>query len=214
MALGILGTLIFISMAYYPLSQITTNLYTNGGEFVYLNTLVPYIGSYWKNSRGKFYTGETPQDLPTQEIVVYEDPINDTFNNNDNSSPVNKVDYLSTYDKLKKINSFKVIYLPTYSPTIPTQQDYQVGEFRRYFCKKTNEIIYLEINKETYDKLVDKDPTILYQLYQPFNLPWQITGNREQVFKTNKNITVLVSTKLNLPMLKEYLKNDFTKYYK
>jgi hypothetical protein len=201
-------------MPYYPKSQITANLYTNGGEFVYINTFNVYVGYYWKNSKGKFFTGKTPQDLPSKELTVYKDPINETFNTQDSPSPVFKTNYLTTYDVLKKIDSFQVTYLPTYSPNIPTLLDYQIGEFRRYFCKKTNEIIYLEINKDTYDKLIKKDPTILYQLYQPFNLPWQISGDKTQIFTINKNITESTSKNLKLPMLSEYLKNDFTKYYK
>jgi hypothetical protein len=201
-------------MSYYPKSQITTGLYTNGGEFVYINTLDVYVGNYWKTSNGKYFTGKTPQDLPSREISVYKDPINETFNTEDNPSPVFKSEYQTTYDILKNIDSFQVTYAPTYSPTIPIQQDYQIGEYRRYFCKKTNEIIYLEINKDTYDKLVNKDSKILYQLYQPFNLPWKLTGDKSQVFIINKNITELTSKQQNLPMLSEYLRNDFTKYYK
>ena len=34
-------------MAYYPLSQITPNLYTNGDEFIYLVDKKPYIGYYY-----------------------------------------------------------------------------------------------------------------------------------------------------------------------
>jgi hypothetical protein len=64
------------------------------------------------------------------------------------------------------------------------------------------------------DKLIAKDPKTLFELYIPFNLPWQLTGNREQVYKTNRNITELTSVKQKLPMLAEYLKMDFTKYYK
>ena len=75
-------------------------------------------------------------------------------------------------------------------------------------------MIYLEINKDTYDKLVGHNSQILWQLYIPFNLPWQLTGDKEQVYKTNKNITELTSVRQKLPMLAEYLKNDFTKYYK
>jgi hypothetical protein len=85
---------------------------------------------------------------------------------------------------------------------------------RRYFCKKTNEIIYLEINKETYDKLVKRDPQILWQLYQPFNLPWRISGDLANVVSVNINIVALTSTQQNLPRLAEYLKNDYAKYYK
>lgn len=201
-------------MSYYPLSQITSNLHTNGGEFVYINTLTPHVGFYWKNSKGKYYTGKTPQDVPTQELTVYVDPVNETFNNANTPSPINKVNYLSTYDKLKSIDSFKVTYAPSFSPTLPTQQDYANGEMRRYFCKKTNEIIYLEVSKDTYDKLVKQDSTILWQLYLPFNLPWQLTGSKEQVYKVNKNIVELTSVKQKLSMLAEYLKMDFTKYYK
>jgi hypothetical protein len=124
------------------------------------------------------------------------------------------VDYLTPYDVLKNIDSFKVTYLPVYSPNIPTEQDYQIGEYRRYFCKKTNEIVYLEISKETYDRLIGQDPQIAFQLYLPFNLPWQLTGKKEDVYKTNRNITELTSVKLKLPMLSSYLKEDFTKYYR
>jgi hypothetical protein len=96
---------------------------------------------------------------------------------------------------------------------LPTQQDYQNGEFRRYFCKKTNEIIYIETDKATYDKLVAKDVQIAWPLYQPFNIPWQLTGNREQVERTNRNIVELTSFQNSLPRLADYLRFNFTKYY-
>ena len=54
---------------YYPLSQIVSNLYTNGNQFVYANTRLPYIGYYWKNSKGQHFTGKTPQDTPTEELL-------------------------------------------------------------------------------------------------------------------------------------------------
>jgi len=201
-------------MPYYPKSQIISNLYTNGEEFVFKNTPDRYTGYYWKNSKGQFFTGKTPQDTPYRELTLYVDPINETFNNTTSPFPINNVDYLTPYDVLKNIDSFKVTYLPVYSPNIPTEQDYQIGEYRRYFCKKTNEIVYLEISKETYDRLIGQDPQIAFQLYLPFNLPWQLTGKKEDVYKTNRNITELTSVKLKLPMLSSYLKEDFTKYYR
>jgi len=199
---------------YYPLSQITSNLYTNGNEYSIKDTNSPYVGFYWKTSSGTLYTGKNPQDSPVQELIPFNIEGGATNNINSVDSYYNQYeDIVINYLNIKTPTSSPSLP-PTYSPTLPTTQDYQIGEFRRYFCKKTNEIIYLEINKDTYDKLIDKDSTILYQLYQPFNLPWQLTGDREQVFKTNKNITELVSNKLNLPMLSAYLKMDFTKYYK
>jgi len=208
-------------MSYYPLSQITANLYTNGGEFTTQqdNPLTVYVGNYWRNSKGQFFTGKTPQDTPTQRLFKFQKVDQEvvTVAPKLDLNIITSIDFqpeISSYIKLKNINSSQPTYLPTYSPTLPTQQDYVNGEMRRYFCKKTNEIIYLEISKDTYDKLVDQDSQILWQLYQPFNLPWQLTGDKEQVFKTNRNITELTSIQGTFQMLAEYLKMDFTKYYK
>ena len=225
-------------MAYYPKSQIVTDLYSNG-EFVFdEDPKTNYVGYYWKNSIGQFFTGKNPQDSPNKRIILQETIDNLTLTDNSNLSFLQKIigyndgsiPYISSIENISydfnltvsynnltnniNLTSNQKIFLPYYSPTLPTQQDYQNGEMRRYFCKKTNEIIYLEINKETYDKLIAQDPQILWQLYLPFNLPWQLTGNKEDVYKTNKNITELTSVKQKLPMLSKYLKDDFTKYYK
>ena len=201
---------------YYPLSQIKSNLYTNGNEFVLISSNQSYIGFYWKTSKGKYYTGKTPQDIPNEELIPAFEYSSESIAKNSNIPlSLNQEDTRnSDYIDLQNIDLNQIILTPTYSPTLPTQQDYVNGEMRRYFCKKTNEIIYLEISKDTYDKLVDQDSQILWQLYLPFNLPWQLTGNKEQVFITNKNIVKLTSVKQKLPMLAEYLKMDFTKYYK
>ena len=47
---------------YYPKSQIVTNLYTNGQEYIIKSNNEKYIGNYWKTSDGKFFTGKTPED--------------------------------------------------------------------------------------------------------------------------------------------------------
>jgi hypothetical protein len=205
-------------MAYYPKSQVTTNLHTNGNELCYVSNNVEYIGYYYTTSKGRYFTGKTPSDSLDLELKI----LNPTLPTSPSNSQPNVLaldEYnfeknVTRYVELKKINPNSVNYLPTYFPTLPTQQDYVNGEMRRYFCKKTNEIIYLEISKDTYDKLVGQDSQILWQLYQPFNLPWQLTGSKEQVFTTNKNIVELASVRQKLPMLMEYLKMDFTKYYK
>ena len=51
---------------YFPKSQITTDLYTNGKEFIYINSNTEYIGFYFKTSNGKYYTGKNPNDSPLQ----------------------------------------------------------------------------------------------------------------------------------------------------
>jgi hypothetical protein len=201
---------------YYPLSQIKTNLYTNGGEYVLFNTKENYIGYYWKTSDGKIYTGKTPQDPPASELILADtNPINPVAQNSNIPVILNQNNFENTtYFNLKNINTFEISLTPVYSPTQPTQQDYQIGEFRRYFCKKTNEIQYIEISKDQFDLLVAKDPQILWQLYFPFFIPWDITGTKEQVARVNKNIVDLTIKNLRLPRFNDYIKNDYTKYYK
>jgi hypothetical protein len=199
---------------YYPLSQITTNLNTNGGEFVYANNLQNYKGDYYKTSKGEYFTGKTPQDGLNELLIIKSMEGNIEFiPQNDIISYINTGDF--EVNNYLNITSQSPIAssIPTYSATLPTQQNYQNTEFRRYFCKKANEIIYLEISKETYDKLIAQDPQILFQLYIPFNLPWKLIGEREQVYTINRNITELASVRQKLPMLSEYLKFDFSKYY-
>jgi hypothetical protein len=207
---------------YYPLSQIVSNLYTSNGEFVLKSNSSPYTGYYWKNSKDQFFTGKTPQDLPTVELIKVQLAL-DTFGDQVdtiiiNNKPLVVIDNFleenDIYTKLKKIDVSQEIYAPMYMPNLPTIKDYQIGEFRRCFCKKTNELLYLEINTETYNKLVTKDPTIQSQYYQPFNIPWQLTGNKEQVYTTNKNITELAMKQRKLPQFDKYLKENYTKYYK
>jgi hypothetical protein len=221
-------------MAYYPLSQVKTNLYTNGGEFVF-NVNDPfqtYSGYYWKTSDGKYFTGKTPQDTPNSEIFLklaldynkYPDvATNPTINyiTVNGGAEVNGGENIAggdptilSYLALKNIPSDSIQIVPTYNPTNPTQQDYQVGEFRRYFCKKTNENIYIEINLEVASLLFNKDPQILWQLYFSFNIPWTLTGDKATVATTNRNIVLQTEKDLRLPRFNDYIKNDYTKYYK
>ena len=201
---------------YYPLSQITTNLYTNGGEYVLLNSKQPYTGYYWKTAQEKIFTGKTPQDTPIEELILI---TNETLNLVNVSNASNVVSYYNKFDddSINYLNLTKQPLPPLppyYSLNFPTQQDYQIGEFKRLFCKKINELIYLEINKEVYDKLIQNDSTIAFQYYQAFNIPWQLTGNKEQVYTTNKNIVELTMKQQKLSQFDKYLKEDYIKYYK
>ena len=193
---------------YFPESQITPNQYTNGGEFQVKSTCQDYKGYYFITSTGQRYTGRNQNDNPVLELTSL---ISNTSNTNPNLPEVTTLtDY--TYNNIIPA-PFKIIYKPVYNPNIPTQQDYQIGEYRRYFCKKTNEIIYLEINQNTFNKLATQSPDILWQYYLPFYLPWNLTGTKEQVATVNRNIVLLTMKNLSLPQFDAYLKFDFTKYY-
>lgn len=203
-------------MPYYPLSQITTNLYTNGNEFISLVTSEEYKGYYYKTSKGQYFSGKTPQDQPSFEIIPIPSPLYDDSLVGAVSKPQYPVPFVIIFDdsNYPKIIDKTPKILPYYNPVLPTSQDYQNGEFRRYFCKKVNEIKYIEIDKNIYDLLVSKSPTIEFSLYLPFYLDWQLTGVEEQVARVNKNNSELTAQKLRLPGLLKYLRFDFTKYYK
>jgi hypothetical protein len=203
---------------YYPKSQITPNLYTNGNEFVSVDTQEIYSGFYFKTSAGKYFTGKNQDDKPNVELILLQNtqtiftPLfpNTQFNYAATTNIYEAIN--EEYLNLKSIPPLITI-IPTYSPTLPTQQDYQNGEFQRYFCKKTNEIQYIEINLDSYSKLIAKDPQIEFSLYQPFTIAWQLTGDKQQVARVNKNTVELESKRKRLPKFNLYLKEDYTKYY-
>lgn len=222
---------------YYPLSQITANLYTPGKEYEITSTGQEYKGYYWKSPSGKYFTGKTPQDTPILEITPIKiqlqdselsniiqiasfagDPDSTTLYYNDSNRPERLENYNPEipfgYIFAKNIDTDKVIFSPTYFPNIPTEKDYKIGEYRRYFCKKINEIVYVEIEKKYYDKLTKKDSTVAFEYYTPFNIPWKIIGDKKKVFNTNKNIVELAIKKSKLPKFNEYLKEDYLKYYR
>jgi hypothetical protein len=205
-------------MPYYPKSQIRTNLYAEPGVLLVESSNIPYVGYYWANSKGEYWSGKTPQDLPNIRLIEVFDPENEEILPSINTFNVSiVVNTDPSYNSIKNIvlgspNNYQAV--PSYSPTLPTSQDYQNGEFQRYFCKKTNEIKYIEINKEQFDKLVAQDPQIEFSLYQPFTITWIISGDKDTVAKTNRNIVELASFRQKLPRLADYLRFDYTKYLK
>jgi hypothetical protein len=192
---------------YYPLSQIQTNLYTNGNELIVASTKIAYSGYYWKTSKGEYFSGKTPQDLPSQKLVL--------SNTQPEASPANVNASTTTVPSIYsilKLSQPKII-INSYFPQ-PTQDEYNAGEFVRYFYKKVNELIYMEINKDDYFNLANRNPQYDYALYVPFYTHWQLTGNKEQVYNTNKNMVQLTMQRQSLYQFDKFLKEDYLKFYK
>ena len=202
-------------MAYYPKSQITTNLYTNGGEFTRIDTNEIYIGFYWKNSSGECFSGKTPSDKPSVELTKFPLPKeltskDITFNEGPaelNPSP----EWLINYRGLTKSSPGKI---PQKYQNIPTEKDYELGEYQRYYTKKRNQNSYFEISKEDYTLLLEKNFKIQYQLYLPITLSWVISGDIKEVERTNKSTVSLTERRLRLPGFIQFFKEDFDQYYK
>jgi hypothetical protein len=168
---------------YFPSNQITTNLYTAGNEYVVKSTKILYSGPYYKLSTGKYYSGANPKDKSSQELVLIDPQV-----------PI----IISVSD-------------PEYFKTYPTAQDYKVGYFTRYYCKKINNNLFIEISKNTYENLIKKDPS-LSVLYFPFTTPWLITGNKDKVELTNRKNILDIEEKQKLTGLSVYI-SDYTEFY-
>ncbi len=195
---------------YYPKSQIKTNLYTNGGDLINSSTQESYNGYYYELSTGQKYTGKTPQDGPNILLSQF--------------NPNSPIEFKQTFEPeiiLTQDESSNGIYpldppirsIPQFNPTLPTPQDQQDGQFVRYFCKRTNENRYMEIDFNTYTQLKVQDPKIAWDLYNPIQIIWLIQGNKEQVYRSNKGSVQLIEENLKWYGFTQYFKDQFLKYY-
>lgn len=195
-------------MAYYPKSQIKTNLFTEGKQLEIISSGEEYTGYYWQTSKNEYFTGRNPSDgVPIPLQIISTPPPTKisllTYTNNN-----------TTYNRLKNINISETLNLPYYQKPIPTEEDYQIGNFRRYFCKKINENFYVETTKDIYNKIIKKDKGYAYILYQPFTLIWKISGNRKEVEQINQRIVQTTEFQQKIIGLKEYLNFNYIKFYK
>jgi len=205
-------------MTYIPSNRIKTNLYTNGTEYQIESTGITYVGSYWKTYTGEVFTGKNPNEKPSQKLIPINSPSDNTFQNGKAYSFMEIDDIpkplVTEYLNIKNIDYTTLTQnLPTSYYPKPTQEDYNLGVFTRYFCVKINEDIYFEINKKTYDALTNQKGDWLWQLYTPFQLLWTISGTEEYVERTNFNMTFLQETRLRRIGLQQFLRNNYLKFY-
>jgi hypothetical protein len=198
---------------YIPSNRIKTNLYTNGYEYQIESTGVSYVGFYWKKYTGEIFTGKNPNETPSQNLIPFPQPSN-LLPTPSLTTQLSTRGNLFSYLNVKNIDPTTLTKnLPTSYYPKPTEDDYNLGVFTRYFCVKANENIYLEISKDTYDALNKQKGDWLWQLYTPFQLLWAISGEEKEIEKTNYNITLLQEKRLKRRGLQEFLRNNYLKFY-
>jgi len=195
-------------MVYYPKSQIKTNLYTPGDQLRVKSTKKEYTGYYWKTSKGEYFTGQSPKDLPFLELEII--PILPL------SSPnvITIAEGNDVYKKFKNIDISKTLLVPTYQKPSPTKEDYNNGSFTSFFAKKNNQNLYIEISLDTYKKLNQKNADYDYKSYLIFTLIWILTGDPSQISSTNYNSVLLAEQRLKINSLGKYLNNNYLEFYK
>lgn len=216
---------------YYPKSQIKTNLYTNGGEYILSTTKESYVGYFYEISNGNKFTGSPSDNTPNTLLTRINPDIssNNPFNPNQKRKPNQITGVNSSLDDPINSQYPPVMSLPIYElndnnfklgrslplpiQTRPTKKDYDLGVFSRYIVKKNNENTYIEINKEQFIKLQNRDEDVAWDLYTPKEILWQIKGDKTQTYTTNKNIIELVENRDKWYGFTQWFKDRFLKYY-
>lgn len=177
-------------MIYYPKSQIKTNLYTNGEEYIIEQTKLPYTGFYYKVSTGDTFIGSSPNEENDQiKIIKVSNDLSvgkTTLQGSDNKSSSkwgteisNESTPQGNFLKLQypKNIDFQPRSLPVEYFTSPSPTEITHGEYKRYFAKKNNELIYLEISKNDYNKYLSSNPTVASDLYSVLSIIWGINNS-------------------------------------
>lgn len=218
---------------YYPKSQIQENLYTNGGELKPFNSEKEYKGYYFKTSNGEIFSGKNPDDKPNTPLELISPLGNELSSPSSNINFSNKKsikfeskesepladNYYVINDAYYHSKSFpqnrgEAPRKPIQSKPTPTEEDYQKGIFKRFFVKKSNENLFIEVNEDEYTLFKIKNPKVQCDLYIPISMSWNLTGDRTEVFNKNKSLSYLYETRDKLYGFSLSFKNKFDKYYR
>jgi len=201
-------------MPYYPKTKIQTDLFANG-ELVRASDLTPYVGPYYKLSTGQKYVGINPQSNRYPEELINPIELGTTLEQQGLFTQL-QTSFVTT----SSINTYvQNLELPPTNQRVPvpyypqpTSQSYQIGYFDRYFAKQVNASNFIEVDKTTFENLAEHNSEYLWQLYNVTSIPWQISGNVENIYKTNRNL-VRLSEKNGFDGLSLYLKGNYIKFY-
>ena len=204
---------------YYPKSQIKTNLFTNGDEYVYYNTNNEYSGSYFITGNGKVFTGKNPNNKPNDPLSAISENLNgfQQLSSEQEDLPISYNVINDSYYWAKGIST--TINNPVPSPPIqilpsPTTKEYEIGEIQRYFTSKINEIKYVEINEAQFTSFKNNESNVQSSLYSTFQLPWVITGNRSRAYNVNMKTVNRIITNFKLQGFKSYFKGRYDQLFK
>ena len=206
---------------YYPPSQIQTNLYTGGGEYIIASSGENYIGNYYSLYNGTFFTGKNPNDKPNRKLIIANNQ--STLDKDDpelgNQGAVSGNTSIYTlpnvYTRKTKLNlGSKPPSAPREIMVTPTKEQYENGEYQRYFLRKENELKFIEVDQTQFRQYVEQQPNVNFQLYTPFKLTWVIRGDRSKVFNENKAAVSYLEDRVGIRGFKSYFNKKFDQYFK
>ena len=186
---------------YYPTSEITTDLYTPGKQWMTANN-VEYIGAYHKYLTGEVYTKAHWQPDQSAILIPY---IDQTIPNKNIS-----------YIKLKPEIQLARISPTPYNVAV-TVTDYKRRILQRFFIKKRNDNAIIEIDKQQFDAW--KSDQIDKKLYVAIEIAWHIApiedttnGITNEIGVTTRNQIQIQLAAKTIPEIATYLTNPLQFY--
>ena len=215
---------------YVPKNRIKTNLYTSGNDFIVKADKTNYIGFYHSLWNGKFFTGKNPNDKPINELVKQIDEVDSIWNKTSEEEEFQQyaenfdgltfeeqtqnMDDISTYNIITETDISVTRLFPQQFYPSPTEDDYKLGSFTRYFAVKINELIYTEIDAKTYKLLQNQSNNIAWEMYEYFKFQWTLDGVESNVFDINRDQVLIAQQKINRIGLAEFLQNNYLQFYR
>ena len=207
-----------MSVKYYPLTRIRSNLYTRGNEFTTLDGKT-YAGRYYLTYENKAFTGINPV-LGTNEELTAVPVVSSSSNPTSNAYTA-----ASTQNTQKRTKSSDVTLseLNSYFP-VPIASDYSRGYFTRYFAKNVSGPQYIiEISQMDYSQLQNGNVSPNVLGYESTSMLWQLAGPLKDtrksqyeiqggVYDTNKRVTE--AKQLGFRGIIEFIGEEYTKYAK
>jgi hypothetical protein len=182
-------------MAYLPKSKYNKK-YTNGGEFREVSSGKIYVGPYLELANGQFFIGDSLTTIGG-ELIIFK-----KSNFKIDSNPATRVYRRINSTYTEKEEKYEI---PTATKSRPSQNDYLVGSYVRYFLYKKPTKTYIEVDFKTY-KAAFKGQTIDSSIYKPGKITWALKGDTEMI-----NAASILKIQNIFPNLKN-LFNNLTEY--
>lgn len=161
---------------YYPADEITINLFTTGSEWM-TEQSIEYIGEYHTYTTGEVYSEASYNPRSSVRLIPYIST--ETANNTNIIYKTLKPDIQVAYQS------------PEFTIISPTLNDYKSGFFRRYFLKKFNETVIIEVDSKQFN--LWKSSVIDRNLYAGVEMLWFISGPIDDTYEKQIKIVGVYS---------------------
>jgi hypothetical protein len=188
---------------YYTKAQVREGLVTEGGEWMFTDN-TEYIGQYHTYTTGEVFSDATFVDGKSRILIPYVDVQSINQQNEIGIDTAKNFEY----DNIKTLDVKKSI-TPNPNQIQPTDKDIKRGWMERYFAKKVNDDIILELTKDDFDN-VGTENGLDSILWEKFTLRWRITGPIDEILQTNQQ-TIQIKSE-DYPSITSLIV-DYTEFY-